>query len=574
MSLKNPVFRTTLAAVLLALTGCAGLPGAPAVTANSPLVDVVLPDSVLGKSNKNDPVLQTYSKANALKESEDLRTICAPGGLSRFGGSFIDSNATQVFNATMARGSDIVKQRHEWIFETTKLNKQSELLNNFLKGRGGAYLTPEKFELFRQENAAYRQWRAKVDEARQNTKDGNLSPDQMRRLQSQFPGFRMGRTEMHSVVAAVDGVNYNSKVLQEKDRFLQADVQQYRGNLSVVYKSALQKQMATAPNTVSLDQIVNFDVFRSYSVMACLSRVGSPEKDGASNDAIDSEYQKYARKVIFPKLPEIYKDLATAKSSESLQLGLKNRFPTPNLAAIALDDPEFAKKTNVLNMALLQKEEAALAQRRKQESQAVAAVERQKIEAFRTKAARGVVPSRDEFLKVYVDKVFANTQEHLGNFAYKYVRGDGASFSTFLFSVKISETSFDIDNLSCTSHAGQLTCSWKEKVTFTDFDLFRDDVYYRTYQWKAVFAWSDYGLTCLSDCDWYIGRPRSGGGSSGSSTYSGGGGRDTDDYNREASERFKEREDANMARQQKDYNDNYERIQNSNGRCRSASICP
>jgi len=252
MFLKNPTFRPTLIAVVLALSGCAGLPSAPAVTADSPLVDVVLPDSVLGKSNKNDPVLQKYSKANALKESEDLRTICAPGGLSRFGGSFIDSSATQVFNATMARGSDVVKQRNEWIYETTKLKKQSELLNSFLKGRGGAYLTPEKFDLLSRENAAYQQWTAKVAEARQNAKDGNLSPDQQRRLQQEFPKFRMGRTEMHSVVAAVDGVNYNSKVLQEKDKHLQEDVQQYRENLSAVYKSALQKQMAMTPNTVSL----------------------------------------------------------------------------------------------------------------------------------------------------------------------------------------------------------------------------------------------------------------------------------------------------------------------------------
>ena len=574
MFLKNPTFRPTLIAVVLALSGCAGLPSAPAVTADSPLVDVVLPDSVLGKSNKNDPVLKKYSKANALKESEDLRTICAPGGLSRFGGSFIDSSATQVFNATMARGSDVVKQRNEWIYETTKLKKQSELLNAFLKGRGGAYLTPEKFDLLSRENAAYQQWTAKVAEARQNAKDGNLSPDQQRRLQQEFPKFRMGRTEMHSVVAAVDGVNYNSKVLQEKDKHLQEDVQQYRENLSAVYKSALQKQMAMTPNTVSLDQIVNFDVFRSYSVMACLSRVGSSGTEDANFSAIESAYQKYARQVVLPKLPEIYKDLATAKSSEALQLGLANRFPTPNLAAIALDDPEFSKKTSSLKLALRQKEEAALAERRRQESEAVAAVERQKRDAFRSKAARGVVPSKDEFLKVFVDAVFANTQERLSNFAYKFVRSDDVSFTTFTLSLKTSETSFHIDNLNCSPASGKLMCSWTTKITFTDFDLFRDEIYYRTHQEKATFAWTDYGLKCQSDCGWYISRGTSGGGSARAGSYGNGTSRDSDDYNREASERYNEQQEANRERERKAYNDNYERIQNSNGRCRSASICP
>lgn len=575
MFLNNPIARSTLIAVALVISGCAGLPSAPAITDDSPLVDVLLPDLVLGKSNKDDPVLRAYSKTDAFRESVDIQSFCKPGGLSRYGGSFIDANDARLFDEAMGKGLDVAKRRHEWTFETAKLNKQSELLNAFLSGRGGAFLTPEKFDLLRREEAAYRQWNARVAEARQNTRDGNLSADQMRQLQSEFPKFRMGRTSMHLVPAAVDGVNYNSEVLKIKDKYLQEDERWYAEKLSAVYKGALQKQIAMAPDKVSLEQMVNFDIFKSYSVMACLSRGGQIGRDGSTVVANDSTYEDYARKVISPKLPGIYRDLASAKSSDALQLGLENRFPTRKLAAIALNDSDFSKKTSNLMSALRKKEDTALAERRRQESQAVAAVERQKIEAFRQKASRGVVPSKDEFLKVLVDTVYANTQERRGNFANKFVRGEDASFSQFVLSLKTSETSFQIDNLRCVPSAGKLICSWTENITFTDFDLFRNDVYQRKHEEKAIFGWTDYGLRCLSDCGWYIGR----GPSSGRTPREDDSDRDAiakdmAEYNREASERFKEREEANMQRDRNNYNDNQERIRNSNGRCPAASICP
>lgn len=551
MFLKKRVIRTTLLAAVTALTGCAGLPGAPAVSADSPLVDVVLPDVVLGRNVKDASALRQYSKADALKESPDIQSFCSPGGLSRFGRSFLDSNDVQAFNEAMVKGLDIAKRRHEWTFESVKANKQSELLNAFLSGRGGAFFTPEKFNQLRRENAAYQQ------------------------SQGQGPNLRIGRTSMHMVPAAVDGVNHNVKVLTERDKPLQESERWYRDEVFAIYKSALRKQMAVAPEKVTLDQITQFDVFRNHSVIGCLSRAGLPGKEGMDFVEKDATYAGFARNVIFSKLPEIYNDLASAKTSESLQLGMENRFPTRNLLDIALADPGFSKKTSALMASLREKEAAVLAERRRQESQAVAAVERQRIESFRQKAARGVVPSKDEFVNVLLDTVFSNTERHPRNFAYKFVRDDITSFSMYFLSVKTNHLKFEIDDVKCVPSAGKINCSWSEKMNVTEFRLLRDRSYQKTNHGKVVLGWTDQGLRCLSDCSWYVGFDAPGGGQSQEPDSNRSAiDRDQREYNQEASERYRERQEENMRRQQQIYNDNNDRIQNSGGRCRSASNCP
>lgn len=551
MFLKKRVIRPTLLAAVTVLSGCAALPGAPAVSADSPLVDVVLPDVVLGRNAKDATALRPYSKADPLKETPDIQSFCSPGGLSRFGRSFLDSNDVQAFNEAMVKGLDIAKRRHAWTFESAKANKQSELLNAFLSGRGGAFFTPEKFEQLRRENAAYQQ------------------------SQSQGSNLRIGRTSMHMVPAAVDGVNYNVKVLTEKDKPLQESERWYRDEVYAIYKSALRKQMAVAPEKVTLDQITQFDVFRNYSVIGCLSRAGLAGKEGMEFFEKDAAYANFARNVISPKLPEIYNDLASAKTSESLQLGIENRFPTQNLLDVALADPDFSRKTSALMASLRQKEAAVLAERRRQEAQAVAAAERQIIESFRQKAARGVVPSKDEFVKVLLDTVFSNSEQHPRNFAYKFVRDDVTSFSMYFLSAKTNQLSFQIDDVKCVPSSGKLNCSWTEKMNVTEFRVIRDRSYQKTNHGKAVLGWTDQGLKCLSDCSWYVSFGSSGGGQSqepDSNRFAID--KEQREYNQEASERYREREQENMRRQQQIYNDNADRIQNSGGRCRSASNCP
>lgn len=578
------LIRPGLAAALLLLAGCAGLglPGMlgsqPALTADSPLAKVVLPELVLGRDGKADPVLQPNAKPDAFKESADLQSFCSPGALSRFGNGFIGANDSQAFDEAMVQGTDVAKRRHAWNFEAVRANKQADLLNAFLKGRGGANLTPERLNALRMEEEAYQRWNAKVDATRQTTKDGNLTPAQQRQLQNEFPHFRMGRTDMHLVPSALDGVNRNQAILQARDAVLRADEARYVDRLNAVYKRAAQQQLAVPPSSVPLAQLARFDVFRSYSVQACLGRVASAQKPDAALEAIEANYQTYARSVVLPQLPQAYKGLATASSPDGLQQALAEQFPTPYLNTVALSEPEFAKKLKGLRAALLQKEAAAQAANRRKEAELMAAAQKRQRDAFRQKAAKGVVPSKDEILQVWVDTIFANTQARRTNFANKFVRDDVDSFSEHVNAifavVKTSSAQFRISNLACTPSAGKLACTWSSTRTFTDYGFINDKVYSTSDQEKEDFAWTDDGLKCVSSCSSYIvlvSSSRGSGGGSGSGGYRGD--KDADNMREWGNDRQRAREEANDARQRAYEADQEARRAASRGRCRMGDIC-
>ena len=106
----------------------------------------------------------------------------------------------------------------------------------------------------RMEEETCKRLKAMVNAARQSTKDGNLSPAQQRKLQNEFPHFRMGRTDMHLVPSALDRVQRNQVILQAQDNVLRGDEAFFIDRLNALFKSDIQKKLAVLRVVVDFSQ--------------------------------------------------------------------------------------------------------------------------------------------------------------------------------------------------------------------------------------------------------------------------------------------------------------------------------